>query len=93
MVHTEEKLMISPDDDRLSPVLWAATGAVAIKVIGWIHSRLLVPRDSLQQKILEDMAKDVASIKAAIEGQGKSINDNSVRIARLEGRCPPRESR
>jgi hypothetical protein len=86
MSQIEEKLMLSPDDDKFAPALWAGAGAVAFKVISWIHSRLLVPRDSLQQKILEDMAEDVAWIKAAVEGQAKSINENSVRIARLEGR-------
>jgi len=77
--------MIGSSDDNLLAVMWAGVGALVVSIIRWIGARLIVPRDAVTKKYLDDLAKDVTSLGEKMARLEQVTHSQGERIARLEG--------
>lgn len=74
------------DDKAFAAGFWALVGAVVLKIASWIVSRLTVPRDAVTQRMLQDMANDIAIVRDIANGIRTEQGLLSQRVATLEGR-------
>lgn len=74
------------ENDGVAAALWASLGAATLGLSRWIATRLLVPRDAVQKKLLEDISADIAVSKDRLCRLTDMVHMQGERIAAIEGK-------
>lgn len=69
---------------------WGVVGITIAALIRWVVIRLVVPRDAVLKKYLDDMKKDIDALKAVQDMMAGKQERHGAEIAFIRGILDPR---